>query len=115
MIVYNLQNKKEIFAELRDYVYRKDFLDKINDVNISIFKNPFLIETMKTLKVIELDDLESFSSYINYDHFLIFKINNEYYFCDTDLFTSFGKFSILKMIDYHLYLRKEKLNKISQK
>jgi hypothetical protein len=117
MKVYQQQNKKEIFAELSDEIYLKDVVIKdntINEAKLSSFKNILLIETLKTLRIIELDDLESFLSYINYDHFLIFKYKEDFYFCDTELVPKLGKYSMLKMTDYHLYLRKEKLNKISQ-
>lgn len=113
MKVYQ-NNKKEIFAELRDEIYLKDTYKHINEAKLSSFKNILLIETLKTLRVIELDDLESFLSYVNYDHFLIFKYKDDFYYCDTELVPELGKYSMLKIIDYHLYLRKEKLNKISQ-
>ena len=113
MKVYKQQNKKEIFAELRDEIYLKDN-KRINAAKLSSFKNSLLIETIRTLRVIELDDLESFLSFINYDHFLIFKYKDDYYYCDTELVPDLGIFSMLKITDYHLYLRKEKLNKISQ-
>lgn len=114
MKVYNLQNKKEIFAELRDEIYLKDTYKHINEVNLSSFRNSLLIETIKTLRIIELDDLESFLSYVNYDHFLIFKHKDDYYYCDTELVPDLGIYSMLKLTDYHFYLRKEKLSKISQ-
>lgn len=106
-------NKKEIFSPLRDYMYLKDTYKNINDVNLSSFGDSFLIDEIKTLKVIELDNLESFTFYINYDHFLIFKVDNDYYFCDTELTSIFGIFGLVKVSDYSLYLRKDKLKNIN--
>ena len=119
MKAFKQQNKKEIFSELRDEIYLRaiyfrDSHNFINEITLSSFKNSLLIETIKTLRIVELNDLESFSSYTNYDHFLIFKYNDNFYFCDTELVPDFGKYSMAKITDYHFYLRKEKLNKISQ-
>jgi len=116
MTQYKL-NKKETFSELRDYIWLKssdkqDF-SLISDVKLSFFNNQLLIDTIKTLKVIELDNLESYLSYIKWDHFLVFKFDNDYYFCDTELVPALGSSSILKIIDYKQHLRKDKINKIS--
>ena len=73
-------NKKEIFSEIRDIAF-----EQINDVRLSSLKNPKIIEEIKTLKIIELDNLKGFDTYANYDHYLIFKVKDDYYFCDTDL------------------------------
>jgi hypothetical protein len=107
-------NKKEIFSELHDYIYLKDNYKHINSAKISSFKNPLLIETIKTLRIIVLDSLESFLFYVNYDHFLIFNFNGEYYFCDTELVPDLGIYSMLKIIDYSIYFRKEKIEKINK-
>ena len=109
-----LKNNKEIFSELRDCIYlNPDINTEIKDVKISSLKNPLLIDTIKTLDVIELDDIESFLNYVNYDHYLIFKIKKKYYFCDTELVPSLGKYSMIIISDYNIYLRKDKINKIS--
>lgn len=108
-------NKKEIFSPLRDCIYLKDTYKHINDVKISSFDDSFLIDEIKTLKVIELDNLESFTFYLNYDHFLIFKFENDYYFCDTELTPILGVYSMIKISDYSLYLRKDKLKNINLK
>ena len=102
-------NKKEIFSELRDQMFFKP-----SEVRISSFKNPKIIEEIKTLKVIELDNLASFISYVNYDHFLIFKFNNEFYFCDTELVSSLNTHCMLKITDFNQHLRKDKMRKIQQ-
>ena len=108
------QNNKEIFSELRDCIYlNPDINTEIKDVKISSLKNPLLIDTIKTLDVIKLDNIESFLSYVKYDHFLIFKFEKNYYFCDTELVPSLGKYSMVKISDYNIYLRKDKINKIS--
>lgn len=107
------KNKREIFSELRDCVYIDDIYNRINEVKISSLTNNQIIDELKNLKVIELKTkLEEFSSYINYDHYLIFKLNDDYYFCDTELVQSLDIYSMVKMIDYHLYLRKDKIKKI---
>lgn len=102
------KNKKEIFSELRDKLFQQE-----NDVKLSVLKNINVLETIKTLQVIELDNLKSFLSYINYDHFLIFKFNNEYYFCDTALVSS-NLNSMIKIIDFNQHLRKDKMKKINE-
>lgn len=108
-------NKKEIFSKLRECIFEKDNSYKhINEVKISLLKSSNIVDEIKTLKVIELDDLESFLSYINYDYFLIFKFNDDYYFCDTELAPTLNIFSMLKLVDYKQYLRKDKIRKIDE-
>ena len=120
MIVY-YNNKKEIFSEFRDQIFDKQALfskifdkSEIGEVKISSLKNDKILEEIKILKVIELDSLEDFYSYVNYDHFLIFKFNNEYYFCDTEFAPSLGLGCMIKIIDFNLYLRKDKMKKIDK-
>ena len=102
-------NKKEIFSEIRDIAF-----EQINDARLSSLKNPKIIEEIKTLKIIELDNLKGFDTYANYDHYLIFKVKDDYYFCDTDLIYTLNANSVIKIIDFHQYLRKDKLNKINE-
>ena len=106
-------NNKEIFDEIRDIIYNnsENAID-ISDVKISSLKNLYIIDEIKNLKVIELDNLDDFMSYVNYDHYLIFKYNNYYYFCDTELASYLDKLSLIKITDFSLYLRKDKINKI---
>lgn len=111
----NYNSKKKVFLPLRDYIYLKDSYKNINDVRLSSFNNLLLIKEVKSLKVIELDNLESFTFYLNYDHYLIFKYEDNYYFCDTELAIVLGINSMLKITDYSLYLRKDKIKKIIQK
>lgn len=114
MIVNYNNNKKEVFDEIREQLYYQDFdSDNINEIKISILKNLDVIKEIKTLKVIELDNLKSFKSYVNYDNFLIFKFNEDFYFCDTSLVPSFGIQSMVKMIDFNIIFRKDKLKKIN--
>jgi len=112
-------NKKEIFSEIRDILFElfdpeKIKFDQIDNVKLSSLKNPKIIEEVKTLKVIELGNLESFYTYANYDHFLIFKVKDDYYFCDTDLISSLNANSMVKMTDFHQIFRKDKINKINE-
>lgn len=104
------KNKKEIFFELRDKLFKQE-----DDVRLSTLKNSNVLETIKTIQIIELDDLKSFYSYINYDHFLIFKFQDEYYFCDTQLAYSANANCMIKIIDFNYYLRKDKINQINEK
>jgi hypothetical protein len=106
---------KEVFFELREHIFLKDVYKHINEVKISSLSNPNIVDEIKTLNVIKLDNLESFSSYINYDYFLIFKFKDDYYFCDTELFPSLGIFSLVKIVDYNLYLRKDKMKNLNKK
>lgn len=115
MIVNNQHNKKEVFSELRDQLYLKDVTNHINEVKISYLKNSNIINEIKTLQVIELNNLESFLSYVNYDHFLMFKFEDDYYFCDTELTPSLGINSLLKIIDFNQHLRKDKIRKLDNK
>ena len=101
--------KKEIFNEFRNYY----FLTK--DIKLSILRNTVIVDEIKNLKVIELDSLENFYSYVNYDHFLIFKFNDEFYFCDTELAYSLREESMIKISDFNFYLRKDKMKKIDIK
>ena len=109
----NLTNKKEVFSEIRDCIYLKSLNADLNDVKLSILKNSQIINEIKTLQVIELDDLKDFNSYINYDHYLIFKLNNDYYFCDTELYPSLREYCMIKVNDFNQHFRKEKMEKIS--
>lgn len=113
MIVNNQHNKKEIFSELREQLYLKDVTNHINEVKISYLKNSNIINEIKTLQVIDLDNLESFLSYVNYDHFLMFKFEDDYYFCDTELTPSLGINSLLKILDFNQHLRKDKIKKLN--
>lgn len=115
MIVNKQHNKKEIFSELRDQLYLIDTGGDINEVKISSLKNSNIINEIKTLQVIELDNLESFLSYVNYDHFLMFKFENDYYFCDTELTPSLQQYSLLKISDFNQHLRKDKIDKLNTK
>lgn len=101
------KNKKEIFSELSDKIYQQ-----VSEVKISTLKNINILETIKTLQVIELDNLESFIFYLNYDHFLIFKFQGEFYFCDTELVPSYN--GLLKLSDFNYYLRKDKIHEINK-
>lgn len=108
----NHNNKKEIFSKLRTQIY---YRDTFNDgLRLSSLKDNNLIEEIKTLKVIELDNLESFESYMNYDHFLIFRLKDDYYFCDTSLIPGIGTECLIKIIDYNQILRKDKIKKIDE-
>lgn len=105
------------FKVLKDYYYQSPDLmsnNLIAEVKLSHFKDKDLIEDIKALNVIELDNIESFYSYCNWDHFLIFKVENDYYFCYTELVPSFDKAALLKILDYNLYLRKDKIDRISK-
>jgi hypothetical protein len=108
---------KEVFDVLRAYYYEYPHLMSnrmMNEVKISSFGSKELVEAIKVLKVVEVDDFESFYSYINWDHFLIFKVKNDYYFCDTELAPVYNEGSLLKILDYNLYLRKDKIDKLSK-
>lgn len=99
-------SKKEIFSEFRDnYLFTKE-------IKLSELQNQKIIDEIKTLKVIEIDDFKSFESYINYDHYLIFKKNDNFYFCDTELIPGLKDDSLIRIIDYNVYLRKDKIKRI---
>lgn len=117
MKVYNQNNKKEIFAELSDQIFMNDThsdLFNSTEVKISSLQNSKIAEELKTLNVIELDSIESFLQYINYDYFLMFKFNDDYYYCETALVPTFGNCSLIKLIDFKQYLRKDKIKKLNQ-
>jgi len=105
----NHKYKKEIFSEISDKLF-----EQLNDIKLSSLKNPNIIEEIKALKIIELDELKSFNLYTNYDHYLIFKFNDSYYFCDTELVPSLDMYSMVKIIDFNQILRKDKINKINE-
>ena len=108
----NYKTKKEIFSELRSQIYQLDTFEV--GVKLSSLNNIKIIDQIKALKVIELDNIESFVFYKNYDHYLMFKFNDEYYFCDFDLFPGIGEQCLIKLVDYNRYLRKDKINKINE-
>ena len=110
----NHQSKKEVFSEVRNRIYLKSLNSGLNDIKISTLKNSQIINEIKNLQVIELDDLKDFHSYINYDHYLMFKLNDEYYFCDTELYPSLREFCMIKIIDFNQLFRKEKIMKIDE-
>jgi hypothetical protein len=104
----NLKNKKEFFSEIINLIWSSS--DKIDEIRLTNLKNSkVIISEIKTFKVIELDNLESFVLYASYDNYLIFKFENSYYFCSTELIPILGKFSLIKMIDYIFLLRKDKI------
>lgn len=106
-------DKIDIFLELNNKIWNSIFLNNFSEIKISNL-NYKIIDEIKALKVIEIDNLESFNLYLSYDHYLIFKFNKEYYFCDTELSsTSNCKFSMVKIIDYNIIFRKDKINKIN--
>lgn len=109
------KNKKEIFTEISDKICLSDTnSDEINDFRISSLDNyEKVVEEIKTLKVIELDDFKGFMSYINYDHFIIFKIKKNYYFCDIGLTPMLNIHSMIKISDYKHHLRKDKIKEIT--
>lgn len=110
----NYNNRKEIFSELHNIAYSFHINEvRINEVRISSLNNNKIIEEIKTLCIIELDDIESFYSYVNYDHFLIFKFKDDYYFCITELVSNIGIHSMIKLLDFNLHLRKDKMLKIN--
>ena len=109
----NYKKKKELFSEIRDRIYHNADED-IYEVKISSLKNSEkIVEEIKSLKVIKLDNLEDFLPYLNYDHFLIFKVKNEYYFCDTELTSIYDKYGIIRVTDFKHHLRKDKMKKIN--
>lgn len=108
------QSKKVIFSELTSNLFH----DVNNEINLSSLRSKFkeeIIKQIKTLKIIELNNLESFYKYVNYDHYLIFKFNNDYYFCETDLVPALKLESMIKINDFNNLLRKDKINKINEK
>lgn len=106
------KNKKEIFSEIINYIYSN--IGAEDEIKLSLLKNDSIIEELKTLQIIEIDDLESCFSYLSYDHFLIFKLKDYFYFCDTDIVISLGVKSIIKMLDFNQYFRKDKIERIQK-
>lgn len=113
-VMNSLNNKKEIFSELwRSSYYLDSYKDKdyvVTETKISNSKK--LIDELKTLKVIELDNLENFLNYLNFDYYLIFRCNDEFYFCDTQYASTYR--SLIKMLDYNQVLRKDKIKRIDE-
>ena len=109
-MIVSHKNKKEVFSELRNMIFRRDTFE--NGIKLSSLKNSNIINEVKTLKVIELDDLDSFRSYESYDNYLMFKHKDDYYFCDTQLIPGLENESLIKIVDYKQYLRKDKMKKI---
>lgn len=111
----SLKSKKAIFSEFWKASYYLESQKEICGYGVSEVKvshSKKLIEELKTLKVIELDNFESFLNYLNFDYYLIFRYNDEFYFCDTELATTYK--SLIKLVDYNIHLRKDKINKINE-
>ena len=114
------KNRKEILSKIRDKAFEfllfnihKGSSNNLLMGSIDILSYDLDIqEEIKILKVINLDNFEDFSNYLNYDHFLIFKFDNNYYYCDTE-FTKQTQYGIIKINDYNLLFRQEKINKIN--
>lgn len=107
------KDKKNIFKGLINQLFKSGTFEY--GVKLSSFEEQDLVEEIKNLKVIELDNLDDFNSYINYDYFLIFKFNEDYFFCDTKMIPSLGYDSLIKLIDYNHHLRKDKMMRINTK
>lgn len=111
----NYSNKKDIFSEICQVIYLNDMQSNIlSEIKISNLKTNFIVDEIKTLRVIELDNIESFLSYTNYDYFLIFKVKEEYYFCETESVKTYGVYGMIKLLDFNQYLRKDKMKKIEE-
>jgi len=118
MKVHNQNNnRKEIFSELSNQIFMNDTHSNLfhaTEVKISSLQNSKIADELKTLNVIELDSIESFLQYVNYDYFLMFKLNDDYYYCETALVPTFGNCSLIKLLDFNYYLRKDKIKKLNQ-
>ena len=111
----NYSNKKKIFSEICQVIYLNDMHSNIlSEIKISKLKTPYIADEIKTLRVIVIDNIESFLSYTNYDYFLIFNVKEEYYFCETASAKTYGIYSMIKLLDFNQYLRKDKMKKIEE-
>jgi hypothetical protein len=110
-----MDQQNNIFLKFRDIIYNNITSDTTNDIRISCLENSNeIIDAIKTLKVIEIDNFESFFLYTNYDYYLLFKLIDDYYLCDTGLATTYGDKSMIRLVDYSYYLRKDKINQINK-
>ena len=104
----NYSEQKELFSDIIKLIW-----DDINELKISKLNNyKKIIKEIKTFKVIEINNLESFFRYKSYGNFILFKYKHDYYFCDTELIPILKIKSLIKIIDYKVFLRKEKILKI---
>jgi len=83
-----------------------------SSVNLSSFSKN-VIDTIVNLIVVE--DETDLKKLKNYDYFLVLKNKAEYFFLDTSLVDTSAPFNpLIKIENYSLYLRKEKLKKIKE-
>lgn len=82
-----------------------------SSVNLSSFSKN-VIDTIVNLIVVE--DETDLKKLKNYDYFLVLKNKSEYFFLDTSLVDTAPLNPLIKIENYSLYLRKEKLKKIKE-
>ena len=69
-----------------------------------------VVSGLKSLRVIEVDNIaKDYIKYKSFDYFLLLKNNRDFYLLDT---TKDGSYKPLKINDFNIYLRKEKLDKL---
>ena len=86
-------------------------------LNLSFFKRE-MIDDVLSLKIIEDHDvsLETLNKYKYFDHYFILKVGNNFYFVNSSYIdTYYNDVKPLKLNDYHVYQRKDKLKKILDK
>jgi hypothetical protein len=114
------RNKKSSLPKLINKILDCDSLfllknksSDIEGVDIFSFNDEYLIHEIKNTRVINIDKIEDYLSYLSYDYYLIFKCDDEYYFTDTELSHKL-KGAIIKLLDYNLIFRKEKITKLKE-
>jgi hypothetical protein len=102
----------------------RENLDKISSesfnkssLNLSFF-NSDIIESILSLIIIEDDNflIETLEKYRYFDNFFVLKIDMDYYFVNTAYIDVYYTNSLppLKLNDYNIFQRKDKLKKIQK-
>ena len=102
-----------------------DFYKKLNEISLQIYMgesvnlstfNKDIIECVLSLRIIETDDFndKTLEKYKYFDRYFILKVENNYYFVNTDAINISYINHISKIADYHVYQRKDKLNEIKK-
>ena len=97
---------RKLLKELSSQIFSK------KSVNLSSYSRE-MIDAVVNLTVVENEtDLKKLK---NYDYFLVVKKGDDYLFLDTSMVDTSGPLNpLIKLENYNLYLRKEKLKKINE-
>lgn len=106
-----MTNKNETLEIINSETFNKESL------NLSFFKRD-VIDNVLSLKIIEGKDtsLDTLNKYRYFDNYYILKVDKDFFLINSsyvDIY--YNEFKPLKINDYHIYQRKDKLKEILNK